>query len=105
MTLSEQQTDVLAVPASRGTCPFAPPPAYEEARREAPVTRVRLWDGSTAWMITRHADVRAVLGDRRFSADAGKDGFPFLSAGRKTISTSNASFIRMDDPEHARLRR
>jgi cytochrome P450 len=105
MSISAEHTDILAAPASRGSCPFAPPPSYEQARRETPVTRVRLWDGSWSWMITRHEDVRTILGDRRFSADANRPGFPFLSAGRKVLSTVSSSFIRMDDPEHARLRR
>ncbi|GAA2033674.1 cytochrome P450 [Catenulispora yoronensis] len=98
-------TDLLAVPAARGGCPFDPPPAYDRAREEAPVSRVRLWDGTTAWMLTRHEDVRAVLADKRFSADATNPGFPFLSSGRRVLATMSASFIRMDDPEHARLRR
>jgi cytochrome P450 len=105
MTLTTPQTEPLAVPASRGRCPFDPPPVYEDARREAPVTRVRLFDGTEAWMITRHEDVRTVLGDQRFSADAAKPGFPFLTEGRKAAATVGQSFIRMDDPEHGRLRR
>ena len=105
MTLTTPRTEPLAVPASRGRCPFDPPPAYEDARRAAPLTRVRLFDGTPAWMVTRHEDVRAVLGDARFSADALKPGFPFLTEGRKVLSTVSQSFIRMDDPEHGRLRR
>ncbi|MGW0193296.1 hypothetical protein [Nonomuraea sp. NPDC003201] len=31
------------------TCPFAPPPAYEEIREEEPVSRVRPPDGGWAW--------------------------------------------------------
>ncbi|NUR24978.1 MAG: cytochrome P450, partial [Catenulispora sp.] len=104
MTLAEP-TDALTVPADRGTCPFDPPPAYDPARGAEPVAPVRLWDGSTAWLLTRHQDVRAALADRRFSADAAKPGFPFLSSGRRVLATMCASFIRMDDPEHARLRR
>jgi cytochrome P450 len=98
-------TATLIAPAGRGTCPFAPPPAYEQARRERPVTRAALWDGTSAWLLTRHEDIRSVLRDRRFSADAGRPGFPFLSAGRRALTTDRPSFIRMDDPEHARLRR
>ncbi|ACU70824.1 cytochrome P450 [Catenulispora acidiphila DSM 44928] len=105
MTLADTSTEVLAVPAERGTCPFDPPPAYDLAREQDPVAPVRLFDGSTAWMLTRHQDVRAVLQDRRFSADGTKDGFPFLSPGRRELATGNPTFIRMDDPEHARLRR
>ena len=98
-------TDLLSVPAARGECPFAPPPSYEQAREESPVTQVTLWDGSRCWMVTRYDEVRAVLGDQRFSADATRPGFPFLSPGRKELTTTNQTFIRMDDPEHARLRR
>lgn len=104
MTITEH-APLLTAPASRGGCPFAPPPAYEQARQEAPVTRVTLWDGSQCWLITRHEDVRAVLGDRRFSSEAHRPGFPFLTAGRKKLASGEASFIRMDDPDHARLRR
>ena len=106
MTVADQPTEVLAVPAERGaTCPFDPPPAYDHARENDPVAQVSLFDGSTAWMLTRHEDVRAVLQDRRFSADATRAGFPFLSPGRRELATGKPTFIRMDDPEHARLRR
>jgi cytochrome P450 len=105
MTIADQPAEVLAVPAERGACPFDPPPAYDRAREQDPVAKVKLFDGSTAWMLTRHQDVRTVLQDHRFSADGGKPGFPFLSPGRRVIATVNTTFIRMDDPEHARLRR
>ncbi|MEV6419481.1 cytochrome P450 [Streptomyces sp. NPDC051662] len=96
---------LLTAPASRGGCPFSPPPEYEQAREEAPVTRVTLWDGSQCWLITRHEDVRAVLGDPRFSAEATRPGYPFLTPARKKLASGESSFIRMDDPDHARLRR
>ncbi|WP_042387309.1 cytochrome P450 [Streptacidiphilus melanogenes] len=96
--------DAITFPAPRGGCPFAPPPAYQEAL-ERPVSRISLWDGSHAWLVTRHEDVRAVMGDRRFSADARNAGFPFLSEGRRELAAESPSFIRMDDPEHARYRR
>ncbi|MET7798691.1 cytochrome P450 [Streptomyces decoyicus] len=96
----------LAVPAGRAAgCPFDPAPGVERARREEPVTRATLWDGSSCWLVTRHQDVREVLGDPRFSADASRPGFPFLTAGARELSTSKPTFIRRDDPEHARLRR
>ncbi|WP_329060356.1 cytochrome P450 [Streptomyces sp. NBC_01429] len=104
MTVTEH-TPQLTAPASRGGCPFDPPPAYERAREESPVTRVQLWDDSPCWLITRHEDVRTVLGDRRFSADARRPGFPFLSAARKRLPRGRPSFIGMDDPGHARMRR
>ncbi|MFD0167377.1 cytochrome P450 [Streptomyces decoyicus] len=96
----------LTVPATRAAgCPFDPAPGVERARREEPVTRATLWDGSACWLVTRHQDVREVLGDPRFSADASRPGFPFLTVGARELATSTPSFIRKDDPEHARLRR
>ncbi|WP_431683502.1 cytochrome P450 [Kitasatospora sp. KL5] len=94
------------LPAPRGSCPFAPPPAYEEAHRTAPATRADLWDGTSCWLVTGHAQVRAVLGDHRFSADARHPGFPFLSPGRRELlKRSTPTFLRLDGTEHARQRR
>ena len=105
MSVTHQLNELLAVPAPRGTCPFDPPPGYEEARVQEPVTRVRFWDDTWAWMVTRYDDVRSVLGDKRFSADATRPNFPFITPGRRELSNVGQSFIRMDDPEHSRLRR
>ncbi|TVZ90352.1 cytochrome P450 [Streptomyces sp. BK340] len=91
--------------AQQGSCPFSPAPAHERARSEQPVKRVALADGSYAWMVTRHEDVRAVFGDPRFSAEAHRPGFPFPNAGRNFIAKGEPSFVRLDDPEHARQRR
>ena len=65
------------------TCPFAPPPAYEEIREEEPVSRVRLPDGGWAWVVSRHEDVRTVLNDRRFSADRQHPDFRSWSRARR----------------------
>ncbi|MFI2612645.1 cytochrome P450 [Kitasatospora sp. NPDC018619] len=95
----------FAHPAARGTCPFAPPPAYDQARQEEPVSRVTLWDGSTSWLVTRHEDVKAVLSDPRFSSDSTRPGFPFISAGARQLNTGRPTIIRMDAPEHTHYRR
>ncbi|MGX9888800.1 cytochrome P450 [Streptomyces sp. NPDC002276] len=95
----------INLPAPYGSCPFSPPPAYTAAAREAPVSRAVLPDGTACWLVTGYDEVRAVLADARFSADACTPGFPFLSAGQRELATAKPSFIRMDDPEHARLRR
>ncbi|MEV7598942.1 cytochrome P450 [Kitasatospora sp. NPDC089797] len=99
------QTPRFTHPAARGTCPFAPPPAYTQAQQEEPISRISLWDGTTTWLLTRHEDIKAVLADARFSADGSNPGFPFLTAGIRQLNTGQRTFIRMDDPEHARLRR
>ncbi|HWD76540.1 MAG TPA: cytochrome P450 [Solirubrobacteraceae bacterium] len=82
-------------------CPFDPPPAL---RTPPPISRVRLWDGSTPWLITGHADERALLSDPRVSADVRRDGYPHTSASGRARRTRGLSFIGMDDPDHARLR-
>lgn len=83
-------------------CPFDPPPAL---RTLPPVSRIRLWDGSMPWLVTRHADVRALLIDPRVSASTTRDGYPHTSAGGRARTRRAPSFLTMDDPEHRRLRR
>ncbi|MFI7504996.1 cytochrome P450 [Streptomyces sp. NPDC049687] len=83
-------------------CPFDPPPALKELQERAPLTKVRLWDGSEPWLVTRHADQRALLGDPRVSADTDTPGYPPKADGG---GDSKFGFIMLDDPEHARLRR
>ncbi|OLR93532.1 cytochrome P450 [Actinokineospora bangkokensis] len=95
-----QQVPDYPMPRAAG-CPFDPPPPLRELQRDRPVSRVRIWDGSTPWLVTRHADQRAVLRDPRVSADMTHPDYPGQAPGRG----KSLSFIGMDDPEHARLRR
>jgi cytochrome P450 len=81
-------TDTFGFPASRGACPFAAPALVTEIRRETPVRRITLWDGSQAWLVTRHGDVRALLRDSRFSSATDHDGFPWVNEGLKAQSAS-----------------
>ncbi|NMH97077.1 cytochrome P450 [Pseudonocardia acidicola] len=91
-------------PMRRG-CPFDPPAELRRLREERPISRVRLWDGSTPWLVTRYEDVRAVLADRRFSSDSSRPGYPANSPGVQVTRRQTPSFIAMDDPEHARYRK
>ncbi|KUN73892.1 cytochrome [Streptomyces canus] len=87
-------------------CPFAPPPAMMKLHAEEPVSRVRLWDGSVHWLVTRYEDQRALYGDPRLSVDTTRPGFPYLNeAFRETAAKNPPSFLNMDDPDHARIRR
>ncbi|MEV7602024.1 cytochrome P450 [Kitasatospora sp. NPDC089797] len=107
MTTTPTAPAVPLLPAPHaGTCPFGPPPVYTEAATTAPVTRAELPDGDPCWLVTGYAEVRTVLSDRRFSADIRHPAFPLLVAGaRKELITDNPTFLRLDDPEHARQRR
>ncbi|MEV4112686.1 cytochrome P450 [Nonomuraea sp. NPDC049695] len=98
--------------ARPATCPLDPAPAMRARQEEGPLTRVRLWDGSTPWLVTGHAEHRAVLGSTKISISP-LNGIPRLSPAEAAAMESMAkqenaggmSFIMMDDPEHARLRR
>ncbi|WP_424186370.1 cytochrome P450 [Actinokineospora sp. G85] len=102
MTADTSTETIPEYPMSRAPgCPFDPPPRLAELREHDPITRVRLWDGSTPWLVTRHADQKALLRDPRVSADMTHDDYPRQAPGpRRTLS-----FIGMDAPEHPRLRR
>ncbi|WNV86918.1 cytochrome P450 [Umezawaea sp. Da 62-37] len=94
-------------------CPLDPAPAMRARQEEGPLVRVRLWDGSTPWLVTGHEEHRALLGDPRVSVEPMRPGWPKLSPGEaaaieqaaKSGNAPDVSFIMMDDPEHARLRR
>jgi cytochrome P450 len=88
-------------PAAR-SCPFSAPPKYTEFREAGGLHKVTIWDGSQHWLATRHADIRAVLSSPSFSADVRKPGFPLVHAGQD--DHQGGLFLRLDDPEHARLR-
>ncbi|MEU8530474.1 cytochrome P450 [Streptomyces sp. NPDC048629] len=103
--LEVENAAAVPFPAPRGSCPFAPAPAYESARDELPLTKVTLYDGRRAWLVTRHKDARDVLSDPRFSADPHRAGFPMVSPKQKWILTGEPSFLRMDAPEHTRQRK
>ncbi|MET9148112.1 cytochrome P450 [Streptomyces sp. NPDC004042] len=104
LTDTPPQLPELPMPRASG-CPFDPPPALRDLQAGRPVSRVRIWDGSSPWLITRHEDVRALLGDPRISADPSLPGYPHRTAGLKVRDQTRRTFITMDDPEHARLRR
>jgi hypothetical protein len=109
-------TEILAelptFPMQRAAgCPFDPPPGYRKLQAEAPISRVRLWDGSTPWLITRYEDQRNLLADQRISVDIMHPGYPHVMPGEASSANTPASlerprvFVAQDDPEHARIRR
>ena len=101
-TISEETGDPLFFPAPR-RCPFSAPAEYAEFRDTGGLHKVTIWDGSRHWLATRHEDIRAVLGNPAFSADVRAAGFPLVHAGQD--EQQGGLFLRLDDPEHARMRR
>lgn len=103
---NREPDDIPAYPMDRAEgCPLDPPPDLSALRSDGPLRRVRLWDGSTPWLVTRHAEQRILLADRRVSADPAQGGYPHLNSSARARRDEARSFIVMDDPEHARLRR
>ncbi|MEU9111449.1 cytochrome P450 [Streptomyces sp. NPDC048483] len=73
---------------------------YEQARNRPGLLRVRMAHGEPAWLVTRYAEARLVLGDQRFSrADAALHDEPRQSEARR-----NSGILGMDPPDHTRLR-
>ncbi|MEU2869702.1 cytochrome P450 [Streptomyces olivoreticuli] len=98
MTDTDPTTD-FPLPHRDGLGPL---PEFAALRRDAPCARIRLPSGDPAWLVTRYADVRTVLGDPRFSrtrATRGKG--PRIAS----VPTLPASVLAADPPEHTRLRK
>ena len=82
--------------------PYNPPAEHLRLQQEEPVSQVPWRDGRTIWAITKHADVRAVLSDARFSSDRSLPGHPTnmgYAPGHKL-----KQLIEMDPPEHPAAR-
>jgi cytochrome P450 len=88
-----------AFPMPRAS-PFDPPDVYARLRREQPVSRVTLFDGTLAWIATRYEDVRKVCTDPRFSAVPTHPGYPEVFSGRTSAAVKERTFFGMDPPEH-----
>lgn len=104
--MSERLSQCPAFPMARDPrCPFDPPPELSRLQREVPVSKVRIWNGETAWLLTRYEDVRMVLRDPRFSANPASPGYPPMSAGHLARRTELwPDIFAMDNPEHNEYR-
>ncbi|MGY5130500.1 cytochrome P450 [Streptomyces nigrescens] len=73
---------------------------YEQARNRPGLLKVRMTYGEPAWLVTRYAEARFVLGDQRFSrAEGARHDEPRQSEGRR-----DSGILGMDPPDHTRLR-
>ncbi|MFD8155217.1 cytochrome P450 [Streptomyces sp. NPDC001046] len=97
-------TAPVAFPQNR-TCPYHPPAAYDALRAERPLTRITLYDGREAWLVSGHATARALLADPRLSSDRDRPGFPATTERFAGIRDRRAALLGVDDPEHRRQRR
>jgi cytochrome P450 len=87
-------------------CPFAPPPEVMTLAEKRPLSRVRIWDGSTPWLITGYDEVRTLFSDSRVSVDDRRPGFPHWNEGMlSTVHKRPRSVFTADAEEHTRFRR
>src|ERR1700741_311553 len=87
-------------------CPFAPPPEVMELGAARPLSRVRIWDGSTPRLITGYEEVRSLFSDSRVSVDDRRSGFPHWNEGMlATVHKRPRSVFTSDAEGHTRFRR
>ncbi|MFB7999283.1 cytochrome P450 [Streptomyces sp. NPDC056002] len=100
-------TEMQTFPMERAArCPFDPPPALGERQNDAPISRVRIWDGSEPWLVTRYEDIRAVLSHPAISSDTDNPGYPQTSAAIAARRRRAKSILNSDGPvEHDEPRR
>ncbi len=94
------------LPARRRGEPF-PPSEYSDFRDSTGLVKTHLPSGQPVWLVSRHADVRAVLTDPRISANPRNPGFPKVAktGGVPTQEEMPGWFVGLDPPEHDRFRK
>ena len=85
--------------------PMDPPPIYAQWGAEAPVRRVTQWNGRPAWFVTRFEHIRALLMDKRLSADASHPSYPAQTAALQLVRRDYQVFAQMHPPAHSEERR
>jgi cytochrome P450 len=100
-------TEVPEFPMTRALgCPFAPPPKALTLNTAKQLSRVRIWDGSTPWLIHGYDAIRALFTDSRTSVDDRLPGYPHWNEGMlATVHKRPRSVFTSDAEEHTRFRR
>ncbi|OSC39615.1 cytochrome P450 [Mycobacterium decipiens] len=106
-TTTEAASPIPDYPMARALrCPFAPPPEVMALAERKPLSRVRIWDGSTPWLITGYEQCRELFSDSRVSVDDRVSGFPHWNAGMlASVHKRPRSVFTSDGEEHTRFRR
>ncbi|WP_156686935.1 cytochrome P450 [Mycobacterium sp. Marseille-P9652] len=106
-TFTADETGVPEFPMTRAPgCPFAPPPQSLALNQTRQLSRVRIWDGSTPWLIHGYDAIRALFADSRASVDDRLPGYPHWNEGMlATVHTRPRSVFTSDAEEHTRFRR
>ncbi|OBI16070.1 cytochrome [Mycobacterium sp. E2497] len=105
---SERTADTVPhYPMTRdGRCPFDPPQALRDLNADKPLHRVRIWNDTTPWLVTGHAEARALYADPRVSVGDHREGFPYWNEGMEIMAKKRApSLVTADGEDHTRFRR
>src|SRR6516162_4342097 len=107
MTDISTATDVPEFPMTRAPgCPFAPPPKALELNAVKQLSRVRIWDDTTPWLIHGYEAIRELFVDSRASVDDRLPGYPHWNEGMlSTVHQRPRSVFTSDAEEHTRFRR
>ncbi|WP_406439832.1 cytochrome P450 [Streptomyces sp. NBC_01613] len=98
------ETEPVAFPQDR-TCPYHPPTGYEPLRAARPLSRITLYDGRPAWLVTGHALARDLLADQRLSTDRTHPDFPAPTERFSAVKNRRVALLGVDDPKHRTQRR
>ncbi|WP_239029216.1 cytochrome P450 [Pseudonocardia acidicola] len=103
-------TEKRELPVHMRRTEFDPVPELAELRDGPGIARIRTAVGSEAWLVTRYADVREVLGDQqrfgqaRFSQRRRPPGLEDLT-DEEIAQARAGNLLAQDPPDHTRLRR
>ena len=88
----------------RGPEKLDPPAHFSLWRSDAPLRRISLWNGETAWVALSYEAVRAVFKDSaRFRSQPATPGFPTINQA-DSASKGAALLPMLDPPAHTLLR-
>lgn len=106
-SVADAAPEILDFPMARlPGCPFAPPPQVLALNADKQLSRVRIWDGSTPWLITGYEAIRSLFTDSRTSVDDRRPGYPHWNeAMSATVHKRPRSVFTSDAEEHTRFRR